>query len=100
MTRSRGRSRCSANGVSFSMGKPDEAEAPTAVSVRAHGLSPSRLAQLQRDLLLTPEERVRAVEATLKLDRLREAGVPRGVIGFESYEDFLDYKFKLSTGGA
>ena len=82
------------------MGKPHGDEAPEAMSTRAHGLSPSRLAQLRRDLLLTPEERVRAAQATLKLDRLREVGVPRGVIGFETYEDYLDYKFKLSTGGA
>ena len=81
------------------MGKP-EGEVPEAMSTRAHGLSPSRLAQLRRDLLLTPEERVRAAQETLKLDRLRESGAPRGVIGFETYKDYLDYKFKLSTGGA
>ena len=69
-------------------------------SPRVPGLSPSRRAQLQRDLLLTPEERVRAAEETLKLDRLREVGVDRRVIGFESYDDFLDYKFRSSAGGA
>lgn len=82
------------------MGKPDGDEVPEATSTRARGLSPSHLAQLRRDLLLTPEGRVRAAQETLKLDRLRDAGAPRGVIGFETYDDYLDYKFKLSTGGA
>ena len=69
-------------------------------STRVRGLSPSRLAQLRRDMLLTPEERVRAAEETLKLDRLRAANVPRRVIGFDCYEDYLDYEWKASTGSA
>lgn len=67
---------------------------------RAPGLSPSRLAQLRRDMSLTPEQRVREAEATLRLDRLREVNVPRRVIAFDRYEDYLDYKWKASTGGA
>ena len=82
------------------MGKPHQGATGEAVSAGSPGLSPSRLAQLQSDLLLTPEERVRAAEETLKLDRLREAGIPRRVIGFDRYEDYLDYKWKMSTGGA
>ena len=82
------------------MGKPDQRDASEDGSTRARGLSPSRLAQLRQDLLLTPEERVRAAEETLRLDRLREVDVPRRVIGFERYEDYLDYKWKASTGGA
>ena len=69
-------------------------------SIPGRGLSPSRLAQLRADMLLTPEERVRAAEETLKLDRLREGDRPRRVIGFDRYEDYLDYKWKASTGGA
>jgi hypothetical protein len=64
------------------------------------GLSASRREQLRRDLLLTPEERVRAAEETLMLDRLRHGGDPSRVIGFDRYEDYLDYKWKVSTGGA
>ena len=82
------------------MSKPQPGDVSKKVSTRARGLTPSRLAQLRKDLLLTPEARVRAAEETLNLDRLREVDVPRGVIGFERYEDYLDYKWKLSTGGA
>ena len=35
---------------------------------------------------LTPEQRVREAEATLRLDRLREVNVPRRVIAFDRYE--------------
>ena len=75
-------------------------DAVQAAGTRIHGLSTSHLAQLRSDLLLTPEERVRVAAATLNLDRLREAGISRSVIGFERYEDYLDYKWKVSTGGA
>ncbi len=68
----------------------------TVSSVR--GLSPSRLEQLRRDLALTPEERVRAAEETLRLDRLRESSRPHTVRTFEHYEDYLDYKFRVSSG--
>lgn len=64
------------------------------------GLSPSRLEQLRRDLALTPEQRVRAAEDTLRLDRQREPADARRVVFFERYEDYLDYKFKTSAGGA
>ena len=73
------------------------AQAPSAALVR--GLSPSRLEQLHRDLALTPEERVLAAEATLRIDRLRRPNVPHRVLSFESYEEYLDYKFRVSTGG-
>ena len=82
------------------MGNPHQGDVGDEVSMRARGLTPSHLSQLRRDLLLTPEERVRAAEETLKLDRLREVDVPRRVIGFERYEDYLDYKWKMSAGGA
>ena len=81
------------------MGKPHPQKVAEPAPTPSRGLSPSRLEQLRRDLLLTPEQRVRTAEETLRLDRLREPDVPRRVIGFERYEDYLDYKFKLSTGG-
>lgn len=82
------------------MGKQHRGHGGEQAGTRSHGLSPSRLAQLRQDLLLTPEERVRAAEETLKLDRLRDVDVARRVIGFERYEDYLDYKWKSSAGGA
>ena len=59
---------------------------------RQHGLGASRLAQLTRDLTLTPEARVLAAEETL-----RQTGVPRRprrhhLLAFDRYEDFLDWK--------
>ena len=82
------------------MGEPDPEDDREVASTRVRGLSPSRLAQLREDMLLTPEERVRAAEETLRLDRLREGSVPRPVMSFHRYEDYLDYKWKTSTGGA
>ena len=61
-------------------------------SARASGMTASRLAQLRADMLLTPEARVRAAEETLALDRVLHQQVQRNIIGFERYEDFLDYK--------
>ncbi|MEO7082682.1 MAG: hypothetical protein ABI442_02995 [Gemmatimonadaceae bacterium] len=55
-------------------------------------MTASRLAQLRADMLLTPEARVRAAEETLALDKVLRGEVVRTVIGFERYEDFLDYK--------
>ena len=63
------------------------------------GLSASRLSQLRSDLALTPEERVRAAEETLRLDKLREPIGPHRALCFDSYDDYLDYKFRASTGG-
>jgi predicted transcriptional regulator len=56
------------------------------------GLGASRLAQLTRDLQLTPEARVLAAEETL-----RQTGMPRRprrhqLLAFDRYEEFLDWK--------
>ena len=59
---------------------------------RRRGLGPSRLAQLVRDLALTPEGRVRAAEDTLRLTELREKPKAHCVTAFDRYEDFLDWK--------
>jgi hypothetical protein len=82
------------------MRNTDQGDDGEAANAHTPGLSASRQEQLRRDLLLTPEERVRAAEETLTLDRLRHGGAPSRVIGFDRYEDYLDYKWKLSTGGA
>jgi hypothetical protein len=55
------------------------------------GLGASRRRQLLADLALTPEERVRAADETLRLTLLRNPAAAR-VIGFDRYEDFLDWK--------
>lgn len=57
------------------------------------GLDASRLAQLQRDLTLTPEARVREAEETMRLSELVRGHVtPPGPRAFERYEDFVDWQ--------
>jgi hypothetical protein len=55
-------------------------------------LGASRLDQLRRDLALTPEERVRAAEETLRLTQLQHGPRPQQVLAFDRYEDYLDWK--------
>lgn len=59
----------------------------------ASGLSPGRLEQLEADLALTPEERVRAAEQTALVAELRGPPPQRDrVIGFDRVEDFLAWE--------
>ena len=60
------------------------------------GLGPSRLAQLERDLSLTPEERVRTADETLRLTESPNQARRHRLIAFDNYEDFLDWKFLRS----
>ena len=81
----------SAGGAGGAVGTPDE-DATAIVPLRQPGLGASRLAQLTRDLKLTPEARILAAEETL-----RQAGGPRRprrhhLLAFDRYEDFLDWK--------
>ncbi len=78
--------------ISFAMVAASDANEELTPSARASGMSAQRLAQLRADMLLTPEARVRAAEETLTLDRVLHQEVRRIVIGFERYEEFLDYK--------
>lgn len=55
------------------------------------GLGSSRLDQLKRDLALTPEERVREAEETLRASPA-EATRTHRVIAFDRYEDFLEWQ--------
>ena len=71
-------------------------EGPPPYGAASPGLGPSRQAQLESDLRLTPERRVQAGEETARL-----ADVVRGrparsnrVISFERYEDYVDWKRK------
>jgi hypothetical protein len=64
----------------------------TVAAAAAPGLGASRLDQLRRDLALTPEERVRAAEETLRLTQLQHGPRPQQVLAFDRYEDYLDWK--------
>lgn len=68
---------------------------PTAAAVS--GLSASRIAQLKRDLLLTPEQRVREAQETLRLTELREPQRAHQVVVFDKYEDYLQWKRRRDT---
>lgn len=56
------------------------------------GLGASRTLQLERDMALTPEQRVRIAEETLALRAHVGEPRPRAPRGFDSYEAFLDWK--------
>jgi predicted transcriptional regulator len=56
------------------------------------GLGDSRLAQLHRDLELTPEERVRAAEETARLSGRARSPVAQHVTMFERIQDYVDWK--------
>jgi hypothetical protein len=57
------------------------------------GLDASRIAQLDRDLALTPEARVREADETARLSELAHGdAAPPGPRGFDRYEDFLDWQ--------
>ena len=61
-------------------------------------LGESRLAQLMADLRLTPEERVRAAEDTARVSFLLRPSSGKRVIGFDRYEDYLDWKRREDHG--
>ena len=80
-------------------GNLDLVSAPPISNTRDHtpGLGESRQAQLIRDLLLTPEERVHAAEETLRLNEHHasaRAGPSRArsIVFFDDYGAFLDWK--------
>lgn len=56
------------------------------------GLGESRLAQLTADLALSPEERVRAAEETLRLSELGKRSRNHSLRTFDTYLDYLDFK--------
>lgn len=62
-------------------------------SYSAPGLGAYRREQLLADLELTPEERVREAEETLRLSELvHRRGVVQPVILFDRYEDYLRWQ--------
>lgn len=70
--------------------KPESADDVSQAS--ASGLGEYRRAQLIADLRLTPEERVRAAEATARVSELLRPARRGEVLQFENYEDYLDWK--------
>ncbi|MDP3940565.1 MAG: hypothetical protein Q8R92_20830 [Deltaproteobacteria bacterium] len=54
----------------------------------------ARREQLERDLARSPAERLRVAEATSRLaqSRRRRRGAVQQIIGFDSYEDFYEWK--------
>ncbi len=70
--------------------------APPPYTVTSADLGPLRLAQLESDLRLTPERRVRAAEETARLgERVRgPRRSPQRVLSFDRYEDYVDWKRK------
>lgn len=64
---------------------------PVAPMALRPGLGESRRAQLIADLRLTPEQRVREAEETLPASA-RSRGRRPGILGFDRYEDYLDWK--------
>jgi hypothetical protein len=75
-------------------GRSPPAGAAARTAPVATGLGESRLAQLRRDLSLTPEARVRAAEETLRLTELTGAPAVQQVVAFDDYEAFLDWKWR------
>lgn len=68
----------------------EPARHPNAVSP---GLGEYRLQQLEADLALTPEQRVREAERTAREVELARGATPgRGVRFFDHYEDYLAWK--------
>jgi hypothetical protein len=52
-----------------------------------------RLAQLESDLRLTPEQRIRAAEARARVgERARGRARSHWVLSFDRYEDYVDWK--------
>lgn len=66
---------------------------PTAPLYGAPGLGDYRLAQLEADLALTPEERVREAEETARVAEVGSPGCrPHRILLFDRYEDYLEWK--------
>lgn len=70
--------------------------AATRYGTTSPGLGPQRLAQLESDLRLTPEARVRAAEETARLSEHVQGRKGRGrshrLLSFDRYEDYVDWK--------
>ncbi len=72
-------------------------DAPEAVAPAPSGLGASRLAQLTRDMALTPEARVRLAEETVRLTESRDGRRTNTLVAFDHYEDFLNWQRSRHT---
>jgi Ribbon-helix-helix protein, copG family len=73
-------------------------EPPTPASAPRAGIGPSRQAQLEADLRLAPAQRVREAEDTLRTSRIAHGARRDGLVAFDRYEDYLDWK-RLQDAG-
>jgi hypothetical protein len=74
---------------------PSQVREPTPpYGVTSPGLGPLRLAQLESDLRLTPERRIRAAEESARLGELvrKSHGRRHQVLSFDRYEDYVAWK--------
>jgi hypothetical protein len=63
------------------------------VAAYATGVGPSRRAQLEADLALSPDQRVVAAEQAAQVTVLRRrTGVCRQVLTFDRFEDFMEWE--------
>jgi hypothetical protein len=62
------------------------------------GLGAARATQLRSDLTLTPEQRVREAEETLRLTASTRPDRPHEPLTFASYDAFLDWKRRRAAG--
>lgn len=72
----------------YAAAAPSRSPAPDRVA----GIGPSRRAQLAADLRLSPLQRVREAEETVRVTALRRKPLSRRVICFDRYEDYIDWK--------
>ena len=73
------------------LARSEDAPPYLATGASEAGLGPSRLQQLQADLRLTPEERVKEGERTLRLSNRDGRPSRQPVITFDSFEDYLEW---------
>jgi hypothetical protein len=77
---------------------PGSGEGAPAMQKFSPGLGDSRLAQLRRDHALTPEERVRAADETLRLTERTSGPVVHHVTMFDRFQDYVDWKRARDRG--
>jgi len=89
----RSRSRVIVDALRAYLATPAAVREPTRTAYGADPVGVARLAQLERDLAKSPAERLRAAEqGALLVKRARRSGRRHQIIGFDSYEDFYEWK--------
>ena len=89
----RSRSRIIVDAIRAYLGAPAAVRVPAAPAYAGGDVARARRDQLERDLQRTPAERLRIAEGAARLARRARPRAPRQqIIGFESYEDFYEWK--------